>query len=211
MLLNYKLIIWDYNGTLIDDVGVSLKIVNIMLAKRNLETITLERYRDTIDIPISNQYNTLGFRFEEVDFGELAHEYNELYSQLSITAPLREGVLAALQTIKAHNVSQAVLSSSKLEVVEAGLKRLHIFEYFDEIAARTDILASGKTDVGEALFQKLHIPPEQTVLIGDMLHDFDVAQTLNCSCILLENGHTSRALLERAGTTILKSPADLIH
>ncbi len=37
--------------------------------------------------------------------------------------------------------------------------------------------------------------PERTLLIGDTLHDYDVAQALGCKCILVANGHQSRKRL----------------
>ena len=52
-------IIWDWNGTIVDDAPLSLEILNRTLAKRGIAPLTLERYRDTIDIPESDDYQTV--------------------------------------------------------------------------------------------------------------------------------------------------------
>ena len=46
---NYSLIIWDFNGTLLDDVGAALGSVNDMLARRSKKPITLDEYREYIE------------------------------------------------------------------------------------------------------------------------------------------------------------------
>ncbi len=46
--MKYKYVIWDWNGTLLDDVGAALASVNDMLALRGKEPIDLVRYRECI-------------------------------------------------------------------------------------------------------------------------------------------------------------------
>ena len=46
-------VFWDYNGTLIDDVGTALESVNDMLRKRDMPCINMEQYKSYIDTPIS--------------------------------------------------------------------------------------------------------------------------------------------------------------
>lgn len=210
MLQDYTLVLWDYNGTLIDDAGISLEIVNRMLRRRGKQPITMAHYRDTIDIPISLQYVALGFAIEEEGFDSIAREYNDIYNALSPKLMLREGVPEVLKYLKENNIMQAVLSSAAEQMVEEGLQKLGIFDYFDYIAARTDLLATGKTEIGETLLQKTGNAAQKTLMIGDMLHDFEVAQHLGCPCVLLKGGHTSVKLLKKAGVPLLKSPLDLL-
>ena len=49
-------VIWDWNGTLADDVRVALQSVNDILARRGREPITLEQYYSYIDTPIRRFY-----------------------------------------------------------------------------------------------------------------------------------------------------------
>ena len=41
----YKHIIWDWNGTLLDDAWLFVDIMNGVLENRNMDTITVKKYR----------------------------------------------------------------------------------------------------------------------------------------------------------------------
>ena len=53
---NYSLLIWDFNGTLLDDVGAALASVNDMLERRGISSINIDTYREYIDTPIRHFY-----------------------------------------------------------------------------------------------------------------------------------------------------------
>lgn len=60
-----KHIIWDWNGTLLDDVGLSLEAINIVLARYNLPPLRKERYLEIFTFPVIEYYRELGFNFED--------------------------------------------------------------------------------------------------------------------------------------------------
>jgi len=41
------------------------------------------------------------------------------------------------------------------------------------------------------------------VLIGDTVHDFEVATELGCKCVLIANGHQSCEILQSTGVLVL--------
>ena len=61
-------IIWDWNGTLVDDAPVFINIMNFFLSQRNLPLITLEDYRRSFVFPVKNYYKNLGFDFSKESF-----------------------------------------------------------------------------------------------------------------------------------------------
>ena len=65
----YKLIIWDWNGTLYADRDISLMTVNYILDKRGMPPITLEQYYSYVDTPITRFYEHL-FDMSKVSFDE---------------------------------------------------------------------------------------------------------------------------------------------
>ena len=52
----YKVLIWDFNGTLIDDIDAALSSVNDMLIRRSLPVINFEQYASYVDTPIIKFY-----------------------------------------------------------------------------------------------------------------------------------------------------------
>ena len=79
--MKYKHVIWDWNGTLLDDVGECVAVLNDMLGKRGMELATVERYQKAFSFPVINFYLDLGFDFEKEPFDKVADEYIESYSR----------------------------------------------------------------------------------------------------------------------------------
>lgn len=65
-MITKKYIVWDWNGTIIDDVGIALDAVNDMLREKKRLEITLEQYRQAMDTPILRFYERF-FDMEETD------------------------------------------------------------------------------------------------------------------------------------------------
>ena len=67
--MKYTHIIWDFNGTILDDVSIGIESVNIMLSRRKMKTIdSVEEYREIFGFPIKEYYKRCGFDFEAEDY-----------------------------------------------------------------------------------------------------------------------------------------------
>ena len=71
----YKHIIWDWNGTLLDDAWLFVDIMNCVLKDRNMDTITLEKYRNIFRFPVEDFYRILGFDLKKESFLECGLEF----------------------------------------------------------------------------------------------------------------------------------------
>ena len=61
------------------------------------------------------------------------------------------------------------------------------------------------------MLKRLHLDPEELLLIGDTEHDFEVASGLGCSCILISKGHQSHELLKSTGAMVLDDLSQLLN
>ena len=73
--MEYRHIIWDWNGTLLDDVWLGVASVNVLLERRGQPTLTIESYRRHFDFPVRDYYERVGFDFETEPFEEAAVEF----------------------------------------------------------------------------------------------------------------------------------------
>lgn len=96
---NYSLIIWDFNGTLLDDVGAALGSVNDMLARRSKKPITLDEYREYIDVPIRHFYEQV-LDLENEDYDLILTEFQQGYEAHVKNCGLTRFVSAALEEAK---------------------------------------------------------------------------------------------------------------
>ncbi|HDR51542.1 MAG TPA: HAD family hydrolase, partial [Mariniphaga anaerophila] len=89
------------------------------------------------------------------------------------------------------------------------LKHNGIFHFFEGVAGLGDHYAVSKVERGRQLISQFKIEKENALIIGDTIHDFEVAQELEIRCILIADGHQSEERLKRTGALVLDNLFDL--
>ena len=79
-------VIWDWNGTLLDDAPVCVAAINDMLRERSLPQLSAERYQEIFCFPVSEYYRKAGFDFSKEPFERLAVLYQMCIRDSSSTA-----------------------------------------------------------------------------------------------------------------------------
>lgn len=186
---NKKIIIWDWNGTLLNDVEACVRAMNSMLDKRNMKSMDVETYRKIFTFPVQNYYKALGFNFREEPFEDLSIEYMELYKKYSRKALLQEGAVDTLSFYKEKGYKQVILSASEQKVLCSQVEERSIAKYFNSIIGLDNIHARSKLHNALHYMNHSGIEADQITFIGDTYHDFEVANAIGCKCILLNNVH----------------------
>ncbi len=199
---NYAWILWDWNGTLADDLEISLRCVNDTLRKRNREAITLEQYYQYMDTPISRFYEHL-FDLEQVPFQQLSLEYHDGYTQYITPDSLMEGAAGVLQTIQEHGIAQMILSSYAQKELLTYTGLFGVQSFFQVISGADDYLAAEKATRAKRLLEEYNVDPRQALVVGDSLPDYTMAKQIGAACVLIAKGHQSRQDLESCGVTVL--------
>ena len=198
-----NVIIWDWNGTLLDDVNYCVECINVLLRKRNLPTINTESYKEMFTFPVIDYYKAVGFDLETEGFEKPAMEFiNLYYSNFSQTA-LFSCVPDVLAAFKKRGYQQVVLSAMEHGSLLKTLESKGIITYFDEVTGVGDHYGSSKEETGKKLLENLDIQPNEAIIIGDTLHDKQVADSLKIDFILLSTGHNSKGRLLQESEVVL--------
>jgi phosphoglycolate phosphatase len=206
--MNYTHVIWDWNGTLLDDVAWCMTTVNTMLAKRGLPVLGgLAAYHRVFGFPIIDYYRRAGFDFEQEPFETLAAEYIDFYHGGGSDAALFPGARALLADIQRAGLRQVILSASELSNLFLQLRPFGVDAYFDEILGIPDIYAASKMEIGKVYIAREK--PGKAVLIGDTAHDREVAHALGVDCVLVANGHQSKNTLLSCDALVVDCLADV--
>ena len=192
----YDHIIWDWNGTLLNDVHLCVDVINGMLRHRGMRQIDAVTYQDIFDFPVQTYYQRLGFDFMAEPFEQLATEYCAQYETRVKECKLHPDAVSILDGMSKQGVTQSVLSASEQGWLSDALRDFEIAGFFKEVAGLSDRYATGKTGTGRALVERIGIDPSRTLLVGDTVHDRDVAAELGVACVLIAHGHHSRPRLE---------------
>ena len=207
-----KTVLWDWNGTLLDDVQVSFDCLNEMLRRYGLPPVpSIGDYRNVFGFPVRDYYARVGIRGPLFD--EVAPLWMDAYMNNQVVCTLRPDASPALGMLEDAGWRQVILSASKRENLLGQMERFDILRYFDAVLGLTHIYATDKTGIAQEWLESSGTDPADCVMIGDTLHDADVARSLGCRCILVSGGHQSRTTLLTAGcpvTDSLKTAADII-
>jgi len=95
-----------------------------------------------------------------------------------------------------------VLSSSEQSQLERLLKHYEIDGYFDSVLGADNLLAGSKVERAEKFIEEHGVDASKAVVVGDLLHDCDVAKAIGSQCLLITSGHHDRARLESAGVRV---------
>ncbi len=204
-----KSIIWDWNGTLLNDLDFCISTINILLGKRQLPLLDRNSYKEVFSFPVKEYYKVIGFDFEKEDFSIPAKEFIDLYDGNVNTCELYSSAKDILHYFQNRGFRQFVLSAMKQNMLEITLRQNGIFHFFEGIAGLNDHYAVSKIERGIQLINQFDIEPQNSWIVGDTIHDFEVAEQLGIKCILVADGHQSKERLEKTKMPVIAKLSDL--
>ena len=201
----YKHIIWDYNGTLLNDAGLCVEIINELLSARDLPTMSLQKYKELFDFPVKDYYERAGFDFKKESFEIVGTEFIKEYDKRQVTTKLHDGAKELLMEIKEKGIKQSILSAREEKPLINELKNLNVFDYFEEVVGLNNHYAGSKLERGMQLISKIEVPKREILMIGDTKHDAEVAKEVGINCILIAHGHHTKEKLQTCGVEVFES------
>ena len=200
-----KTIIWDFNGTIIDDAPKVFKLNNCVFPKYGAKAFKdIEDYRRAFRFPIREYYRDIGIGDDVFDLA--AHEWFAGYTALVPEFPLREGIKETVAAFKAAGLNQAVLSATQLALLTEQLSHYTALNgAFSAVLGLDNIYATSKVHLAKCYMADNCVSPDEAVLIGDTLHDAEAAEAIGCRCLLVEGGHQTKQTLMGAGVPVFSS------
>lgn len=208
-MVKYTHIIWDWNGTLLNDISASLRSVNDMLALRGKPPMDINFYRECISVPIIGFYEK-AFDMENEDYEVIIKQYNEGYLRHLDECELTDGVVDVIDYFEKNGVKQAVISSSNNAQLIQNVTKYGIFDRFDAVLGADDFYAGSKIERAEN-YLKSSGEERRVLVIGDIVHDAEMAEKLGADCVLLTSGHENRERLYSAKATVISDIRELIE
>ncbi|UCD37500.1 MAG: HAD family hydrolase [Fidelibacterota bacterium] len=182
-------IIWDWNGTLLDDVDYALGCMNQLLARREMPLLDRDRYRRIFGFPVEKYYRRLGFDFRTEPFDEVSREFIEdYYAGLSVPTP-QTGAQELVRDLDAAGITQCILSAMEIEPLRYQLEINGFLEVMKYVQGLNHSHATSKVAEGKALLRQLGLSRGRVLFVGDTTHDLEVAQTMGLEALILAHGH----------------------
>lgn len=202
-------IFWDWNGTILNDAPLCWELVNEAISRINLAPLTFEQYQEYYEHPIIRMYERMGVDLKTNSFAEMATYWHVAYQERVMTAALHDGMSEVLTLFHNQNKVQHILSALPQKLLDHAVDERMLRGFFTGVFGSTDG-STEKIEGGKNLLRSLSADPETVVVIGDSVHDAEVARELRCSCILIAGGSDSLRKLKNTEFPVLESVKSLL-
>ena len=191
--MNY--IFWDFNGTVLDDAKLCYEILNEMLVEEERPAVTFEEYLMIFTFPVEAYYAKV-YDLNKTSFTVLAHRFIDRYQPRSLSLKLHDHVIDVIKHFEKEGFVNVLLSASEEKNLKEQLKHYHIEHLFPYVLGTKNIYAKSKVSVAKSFIEEMNINPKDITMIGDTLHDAEVAKELGCDIIIYTKGHQHPSRLQ---------------
>lgn len=203
-------VIWDWNGTLLDDLQWSFETINAVLISRDLPPIPdLDTYRAVFCFPIREYYLRIGFDFNKEPFEVLSEEFFIRYFAPGRRYGLNPEARPVLSALRDAGIRQILLSASQRERLREQVEEQGIAPFFSAVLGPGDVYSDNKLEAGRRYLAAQGIDPAEAVLVGDTTYDAEVAQKLGAQCVLVATGFHGEGQLRATGRPVLQGLGEL--
>lgn len=212
LLLVATHVVWDWNGTLLDDLDCCLTVTDQLLAEFDLPALAgRDHYQRIFRFPVADYYADLGFDTgPDGNFTEAARRYVQLYTAAATSCGLHEGAHETLAILNGAGIRQVIISASQQQVLDAQLEPFALGRWLDGAHGIADIYAASKLAVAERWLALSAAEPGTVIFVGDSAHDHEIATALGAQCVLFSGGHHAGADLRRLNAPVIDDLRDLI-
>lgn len=205
-------VVWDWNGTLLDDLEVVIEAANVGLAEYGIQPLDEDRYRDHFTRPVRVFYDSLfGRRVTDQEWERLNDVFHLEYMARAEAARLAEDALEALDAVGTDSSAQSLLSMSPQQWLEGIVERKRVSHRFSLVSG-----LSGETGGLKAAHMAEHIyalgiDPGRTVVIGDTPDDATAARHVGAHVVLYDGGSHHLPVLQRAEAPVAHSLVEAVE
>jgi len=181
--------------------------MNNLLKACSLPTITLEKYREIFTFPVKEYYIKAGHDFVNESFEKIGKDFIEEYETRKTGCILYPFAAEVLEIMHSLKIEQHLLSAYKQNNLKDIIKHFGIEEYFNTVRGLDHIYADGKMELGQQLMNDISSNGRRgtVLLIGDTIHDYEVAEALNTDCLLVSNGHQNNEKLKSLNVPVFNN------
>ncbi len=211
-LAEYKLVIWDVDGTLLDTSIGLLESTSYIIEKEGLPSISEEVLKSFAGPRIQDSLNRVyGLTGEELK--RISDEYREHYKSNNLfKAELYLGIVESIETIKRDNITQSVVTNKRQDLAEAILEKFGLSKYMCGIFGTDPAGRFTKTDLLRRCVEESGVLPSEAVMIGDSKYDAIAARDAGVDFIGVTYGldfKSRQAIEEYDPVFVADSPCEI--
>lgn len=202
--LNQKsLIIFDWDGTLMDSVGLIVDAMRYAAEKHGL-TVTDDATKSIIGIALVDAFPML-FPNDSDKYDELLATYSEYYVKHCDNDKLFDGIKELIQDLHAQGKTLAIATGKKRKGLQRVLPNSGIQAFFTLTKTADETAGKPNPLMLEQILVETGTRIEDAVFIGDSIHDIRMANNIGMDSIAVSYG------CEKADVLVNENPAMLVN
>ena len=187
----FKNLIFDWSGTLVDDFPPTLEATNAVFAHHGRAAMSEGEFRETFRLPYPEFYSE---QLPGTSLEGLEIIFRTAFAASSHVVMDLEGAREILEWGRVSGVRLFVLSSMNEDTLDEQAGRLELRDFFEGIHAG---VRDKRAEIGGILAQN-DLVGEETAFIGDMVHDIESAAHGAVSSVAVLTGYDSEKRLQAA-------------
>jgi phosphoglycolate phosphatase-like HAD superfamily hydrolase len=204
-------LVWDWNGTLLNDVDLVVSATNRVFATLGGRPVTVEEHRLHFRRPVADFYaSVLGRAVDAEEFDRLDAIFHDAYRAGLTTCALADDAVAAMRSWEG---TQSLLSMWFHEDLVPAVTSFGLdgrFTRVDGVRLTVGGDRAYKSGHLAAHLDSLGVHGRETVLIGDSIDDADAAESVGAVCVLYSGGFTHRDRLRASGRPVADTLAEAV-
>ncbi|MEU6022348.1 HAD family hydrolase [Micromonospora sp. NPDC048871] len=202
-------LVWDWNGTLLDDLSLVVACTNTVFTREGGPTVTAEEHRVRFRRPIADYYaEVLGRAVDDEAFGRLDRIFHEAYRRGLTSCALAHD---AVDAMAAWPGSQSLLSMWFHDELVPTVQTYGLTGRFARVdGLRATVGGDRKAESLVRHLAELGVDGRSVVLIGDSLDDADAALAVGGRAVLYSGGFTDRSRLIASGHPVAETLTEAV-
>ncbi len=187
----FRNLIFDWSGTLCDDLALTLEATNYVFSRYGCEALDVEAFRAEFQLPYPEYY---AWKIPNATMEELEGYYRYAFDRAASSIRLLPHARAFMDFCRSRGIRCFVLTSMDSNAFDQQVREQGLFDYFEHIHSGI----RNKEHYIPSLMAQHNLVPAETAFIGDMQHDIYAAHCAGITSIGVLTGYNNAEQLSVA-------------
>ncbi len=209
--MGFKLIVFDFDGTLADTSALIWSTMNRALAENGFPAVSHKKLRPLVGLTLEQMLSIIAKAASERQVAKIAADYREIYLEAPKSARLYPGVRETLENLKAEGKILAIATSKSQKGLNAMLDALELHAFFSAVATQ-DMVARKKPsgDMVQKILSETGMRAEDALVVGDTVYDVEMGKDAGAkTCAVTYGAQDEKMLLQAKPDFVISRIGDL--
>lgn len=198
MKKKFDLIIFDWDGTLVDSIDWIVESLQYAAKECHWSVPSAQAVRNIIGLSIECAVDTLFPTMDDTTQEQLISTYSQRFFSKAIQRKdLFSGVYEMLATLQESGYLLAVATGKKNAGLVKAMQGTGVVEFFTTTRSADQTASKPHPMMINEIVNELAISKHRTVMVGDSVHDIQMAHNAGVAAIAVECGAHDRAVLNQ--------------